>query len=242
MLLGWFPSPRYQRIEGTLWRKGNGDSGVSSVRQRTEASSAGVCAKAQHGSRSENPIRSRPNARASWTAGQEKRPEENPGRNTRFPYAVSKESRGGDPYRSQDLPYCTFALLTHASFAGPASASHFSIATLYSASRFVCARVLAGFSLLRRRILARIGRYTVDLGVRLALDQPGFGFLYADVLAVARQVVAFFDGDVVVRLSARNTRVLASLWRVLVRGFGFSLGDVVLALGFRDADVLGVSA
>jgi hypothetical protein len=33
-------------------------------------------------------------------------------------------------HRSQDLPYCTFALLTHVSFAGLASASHFSIATL----------------------------------------------------------------------------------------------------------------
>jgi hypothetical protein len=40
---------------------------------------------------------------------------------------VSSELRWCRPYC---LPYCTFALLTHASFVGPASASHFSIATL----------------------------------------------------------------------------------------------------------------
>ena len=33
----------------------------------------------------------------------------------------SKQSRGGDPYRFQDLPYCTLALLKHASLAGAAS-------------------------------------------------------------------------------------------------------------------------
>jgi hypothetical protein len=36
--------------------------------------------------------------------------------------------------QSQDVPKCTFALPIHVSFAAPASASHFSIATLQSAS------------------------------------------------------------------------------------------------------------
>ena len=42
----------------------------------------------------------------------------------------AKESSEEHLQRSQDLPYCTFALLTHASFPAPVSASHFSIATL----------------------------------------------------------------------------------------------------------------
>ena len=54
----------------------------------------------------------------------------NPGRNSRSLTLAAKESGEGNLHRSQDLPYCTFALLTHVFFAGPASASHFSIATL----------------------------------------------------------------------------------------------------------------
>ena len=41
-----------------------------------------------------------------------------------------KRAAGRPLHRSQDLPYSTFAVLTHESFAGPANASHFSIATL----------------------------------------------------------------------------------------------------------------
>src|SRR5450755_3047791 len=44
----------------------------------------------------------------------------------------------------------------------------------------VCGRFLAGVSLLRRRVLLRIGRDTVDLGVGLSLDQRGVRFLHAD--------------------------------------------------------------
>ena len=162
-----------------------------------------------------------------------KRPGKTPRPQIPDPSRRPREERGeGDLHRSQDLPYCTFALPTHESFAGPASASHFSIATLYSASRLSVVRVLAGLGLLRRRVLARIDRDAVDLGVRLALDELGLRFLHADVLAIARQVVALFDGDVVIGLSVRHARAFASLRRVRVGGFRFGLGDVVLALGF----------
>ena len=43
---------------------------------------------------------------------------------------VVNASGAGDSRQTQDLPYCTFALPMHASFVAPASASHFSIATL----------------------------------------------------------------------------------------------------------------
>ena len=116
--------------------------------------------------------------------------------------------------------------LTHASFAAPASASHFSIATLYSASRLSAVASLRASACLRRRVLACIGGNPVDLGVRLALDQFGLGFLHAHVLGVARQVVALLDRDVVVRLGMRDARAFAGLWRVLVGGFRVGLGDL----------------
>ena len=68
---------------------------------------------------------------AASSPGQEYgRSKDNPGRNTRFLTPPATEGGGGDLPRPQDLPNCTFALLTHASLAAPASASHFSIATL----------------------------------------------------------------------------------------------------------------
>ena len=54
----------------------------------------------------------------------------NPGRNTRPLKLLAKRIGQGDLKRFQDLPNCALALLTHASFAAPARASHFSIATL----------------------------------------------------------------------------------------------------------------
>lgn len=48
---------------------------------------------------------------------------------------AAQERAAGALDRSYDFPYCTLAPLTHASLAVPASASHFSIATLYSAAR-----------------------------------------------------------------------------------------------------------
>ncbi len=51
-----------------------------------------------------------------------------PGRNTRSLKLLAKKIGQGN--RFQDLPNCALAVLTHESFAAPASASHFSIATL----------------------------------------------------------------------------------------------------------------
>ena len=103
----------------------------------------------------------------------------------RFLAPPATESGDGDLLRSQDLPYCDFALLTHASFAGPASASHFSIATLYSASR-LSALASCGLQSASSPPPYCIGRDTVDLGVRLALDQLGLCFLDADILRGCR--------------------------------------------------------
>src|SRR5205085_3498798 len=61
----------------------------------------------------------------------------------------------------------------------------------------VFVRFLVGVGLLRCRVMARIGRDTIDLGVRLRFDEPGLRLLHADVLAVAGQIVAFFDCDIV---------------------------------------------
>src|SRR6186997_2430078 len=78
------------------------------------------------------------------------------------------------------------------------------------------ARFLAGFGLLRRGVLARIDRDTVDLGIGLGADERSFRFLDADILAVAGEVIAFFDADVVGRLGVRDARAFASLRRVRV--------------------------
>ena len=78
------------------------------------------------------------------------------------------------------------------------------------------ARFLAGFDLLRRGVLARIDRDTVDLGIGLGADERSFRFLDADILAVAGEVIAFFDADVVGRLGVRDARAFASLRRVRV--------------------------
>jgi hypothetical protein len=58
-----------------------------------------------------------------------KRPVKSPGRFVRS-VTLPKESSGERLHRSYDLPYCALAPLTHESLAVPASASHFSIATL----------------------------------------------------------------------------------------------------------------
>src|ERR1700676_5214172 len=86
----------------------------------------------------------------------------------------SKESGEGHLQRSQDLPYCTFALLTHEFFAGLASASHFSIATLYSASR------LSAFASLRTSACFVAASWRVSAATRstlasaLPLTSPAF--------------------------------------------------------------------
>src|SRR5450755_673357 len=49
----------------------------------------------------------------------------------------------------------------------------------------VCGRFLAGVSLLRRCVLLRLGRDTVDLGVGLSLDQRGVRFLAHPLRQVA---------------------------------------------------------
>src|SRR5450755_2399665 len=103
----------------------------------------------------------------------------------------------------------------------------------------VCGRFLAGVSLLRRCVLLRLGRDTVDLGVGLSLDQRGVRFLHADVLGIARKLVAFLLGDVVGRFGTGDARILAYLRRVLIRGFRVGLGDLFLTVGVREANVLG---
>jgi len=88
----------------------------------------------------------------------------------------------------------------------------------------------------------RVGGYAVDLGVGLGLDQRGVRFLNAHVLGIARKIVTFFLGDTVRRFGTRDARILTRLRRGLVSGFRVSLGDLFLALGFLEADILGVAA
>ena len=153
-----------------------------------------------------------------------------------------KESGEGDLSRSQDLPNCAFALPTQASFAVPASASHFSDCHLVLCVTLLCVRFLGGVSLLRRRVLARVGHDTVDLGIGLGLDQRGVCFLHADVLGIARKLVTFLLGDIEGRFGTGGTRFLACLRRVVIRDFRIRLGDLFLAGGFRETNVPGVAA
>lgn len=55
---------------------------------------------------------------------------EGSGRNIRSLKLLAKEIGGGELKAIYDLPNWAFAAETHESLAGPASASHFSIATL----------------------------------------------------------------------------------------------------------------
>jgi hypothetical protein len=69
----------------------------------------------------------RPSLKNLWSS--RKRPVKIPAASSDAPHGL-KERRGQHLHRSYDLPYCTLAPLTHESLAVPASASHFSIATL----------------------------------------------------------------------------------------------------------------
>src|SRR6185295_4075628 len=84
--------------------------------------------------------------------------------------------------------------------------------------------------------------YPVDLGIGLGPDQRGVCFLDAHVLGIARKIVTFFLGHTVRRLGTRHARILTRLRRGLVSGFRIGLGDLFLAVGFRQADVLRVAA
>lgn len=69
-------------------------------------------------------------AREAGRRGQKKSGRENCPRPCRpARRAARRADDAGTSHRCQDLPNCTFAELTQASFEGPASASHFSIAT-----------------------------------------------------------------------------------------------------------------
>src|SRR6185312_15244339 len=107
------------------------------------------------------------------------------------------------------------------------------------------ARILAR---VRTRVGSLVGghvaRAAVDLrdfGVGLGLRMRSLRLLHADVLLVARHVVAFFLRDVVVGVGLRNARVVTRAVRILVVCLELGLRDLFLAFGFRVADVLGIS-
>src|SRR5262249_49625674 len=102
-------------------------------------------------------------------------------------------------------------------------------------------RLVTRFGLLLGRILPRVGRDAIHLGVGLGLRQVGVRLLHANVLGVARHVVAFQLGDIMVRLGARDARIFMRLRRVLVCRLGVGLGSLLSALGLRGTEVLGVA-
>src|SRR5215207_11197085 len=78
------------------------------------------------------------------------------------------------------------------------------------------------------------------LDVGLALGLVGLGLLFAGALRIALLVLTFFLGDVVGGLHLFFLDLASVGVARLVLLLEFRLGDVLLALGFLLADVLGV--
>src|SRR5207237_1748738 len=100
--------------------------------------------------------------------------------------------------------------------------------------------LVVGLALVLGRVVARVGGLAAGLRVGLGLRQLRLGDLDADVLVVARPVVAALLGDLVVGFGDLVDGVLARLRRLLVGRLGLDLGLRARRLRLGDADVLGV--
>src|SRR6185437_4538802 len=101
-------------------------------------------------------------------------------------------------------------------------------------------RVLVRDGDLLARVRTRIRGLHVRLGVGLGGDMGGFGLLHAYVLRVAGLVVALLLRHRIVGVRLGDARVVAGFLRRLVRRGEIGQRDILLALGFGDADVLRV--
>src|SRR6185369_13579832 len=90
-------------------------------------------------------------------------------------------------------------------------------------------------------LLGRLVGHLHHLGIALHLRIGSLGFLDADVLLVARQVIALFLRDVVVGIRLGLHHVATRLRGVLVVRLEFGLRNLLLALGFLLADVLRIA-
>src|SRR4029453_7183886 len=106
----------------------------------------------------------------------------------------------------------------------------------------VLRRLLARVGLFDRGVLLGVGLNTVDLCVGFVSDQRRVRFLHADILGVAGEIVTLLLGDVVGRFGPGDPQIFARVRRVPARSFGFGLGDLLAAVRFGKADVLGVAA
>ena len=86
----------------------------------------------------------------------------------------------------------------------------------------------------------RVGSLLSHLCIGLGRHVGCLGFLSADVLGIAGHVVAFFPGDVIDSVSLRHPDFVVVFDRRLVACLKLRLRNVLAALGFFDADVLGV--
>src|SRR5882724_178548 len=98
-----------------------------------------------------------------------------------------------------------------------------------------------GLALVERCVGAGLLVAAFHLGVGLGLGQGRLGFLLANILVVARLVVAAFLGDVVVGFSGLGACFVLGLGGSLVAGLCSSLGFLARGLGFGLADVLGIA-
>src|ERR1043165_5932659 len=89
----------------------------------------------------------------------------------------------------------------------------------------------------------RVGRHVLAarLRVRQGLVLVGLRLLLARRLVLAGHVVALLLGDFVLRLRLGNGDVILGVRRALALGFELGLRDLLVALRFLDANVLGVA-
>ena len=108
-------------------------------------------------------------------------------------------------------------------------------------------------TLVSRRILARFGHFFsggafgirgffCQLGIGLGRHVGALGFFTADIFGVASGVVTFFFGYVVRGICFGHAQGIAVLYRRAKLVFQGRFGNLFLALGFFNTDVLGVAA
>ena len=141
---------------------------------------------------------------------------------------------------AQRLAYCVFASPTQASFASPASASHFSTATLYSASRLSAPRPCGRPAC----VVAASGACRSRRGRPWRRPCPSPSAAFASLTQTSLGLPARSSHfSLATRSSPRHGQLArrSAPSPCSCRRLGVGLGNAVLALRLRETDVLGVS-